>query len=191
MASPEAKEVKEVKEVKEEAKQPAEEKKMPDLLPEQYDEEVDKEKKERTDSINLILNQFKRKEEGCILVQDFTIVLRALDQNPSEIEMKDYIAKYKKVDKDGNEVIENASIHELVEDRLRDPDTEDALKDAFMKILDKDGKLSNQEFIHLMTTRGNPIDEEIAKAYIQYADQDKDGFIEVENFVQLLMSAKK
>ena len=186
-----AKEVKETKEVKDEAKAPGKEEKLNDLLPEQFEEEVDEEKKQRKEDIDRILRQFNKKEERTVTTADFPVVMKALDQNPNEKELQEYIAKYAKANKEGVQVIDNASIHEMVEDRLRDPDTVEELKKAFMQIADNEGKLTNQEFIHLMTTKGNPVDPEIVQAYIQYADQDKDGVVEIDNFVQLLMSAKK
>ena len=177
--------------VKEEVKSPSpvEEKKAPEPFPEV--EEEDPEKKQRREDIDRILIQLTKEGESAILVQDFVMVLRSLDQSPTEKELEEYIATYAKYDKDGKGVIEYPSIHEIVEKRLRDPDTEEALLDAFKNILDKDGKLSNQEFVYFMTTQGNPIPEDVVQSYIQYADQDKDGYIEVENFVKLLMSAKK
>ena len=177
-------------EVKEEPKSPIKEEKVPDLLPEQF-EEVDEEKKQRREDMDQILMQFNKKGEASVAVQDFAVVLRALDQNPTEKELQEYLSKYLKKENDGEGIIYNAAIHEIVEDRLKDPDTEEELKKAFMQIADSKGELTNQEFIYLMTTKGNPVDEEVVQAYIQYADQDKDGIIEIDNFVQLLMSAKK
>ncbi len=180
--------------VKEEAKAPpapVEEKKASvELFPE-VQEEVDEEKKERREDISRILTQLTREGEHAILAEDFPTVLRALDQDPTDKEIEEYLATYAKYDQNNKHTIDHAAIHEIVEKRMRDPDTEEALLDAFNKLLDKDGKLSNAEFIHYMITRGDPLDEEIVKSYIQYADQDKDGYVEVENFVKLLMSGKK
>eukprot|EP00826_Nyctotherus_ovalis_P015890 TRINITY_DN14557_c0_g1_i2.p1 TRINITY_DN14557_c0_g1~~TRINITY_DN14557_c0_g1_i2.p1 ORF type:complete len:198 (+),score=87.15 TRINITY_DN14557_c0_g1_i2:80-673(+) len=167
-----------------------EEKREVELFPE-LEEEIDPEKKQRQEDINKILIQLTKENETAILLEDFPTALHALDQNPTEEEMEDYVATYGKYDKDGKGVIEYAAIHEIVEKRLKDPDTEEALLGAFNKLLDKDGKLSNQQFIYFMTTKGNPVEAEIVDSYIQYADQDKDGYVEVENFVKLLMSAKK
>ena len=157
----------------------------------ELEEEIDPEKKQRKEDINKILIQLTKEGETAILVTDFETAMHALDQNPTADETEEYLNTYAKYDKDGKGVIDYESIQKIVEDRLKDPDTEEALMDAFSKLLDKDGKLSNQEFLYYMTTKGDPIDASIAEAYIQYADQDKDGFIEVENFVKQLMSVKK
>eukprot|EP00831_Metopus_contortus_P079527 TRINITY_DN7929_c0_g2_i1.p1 TRINITY_DN7929_c0_g2~~TRINITY_DN7929_c0_g2_i1.p1 ORF type:complete len:182 (-),score=52.86 TRINITY_DN7929_c0_g2_i1:23-568(-) len=165
-----------------------------DLCPEQYEPEpeMDEEKKQRNEDIEQVLNQFNKRGEGSIAVKDFVTIMHALDQNPTEEEIKDYIEKYsRKDDKEPLGVINIRSIFEIIEERLRDPDTEEALRNAFRQIENEEGKLTNQEFIYLMTTQGNPMEEEMVKSYLQYADQDKDGIIEVDSFVSLLMSAKK
>ncbi len=186
-----AKDVKDAKDAKEEGKSPGKEEKQNDLLPEQFEEEVDEEKMQRKADMERILRQFNKKEEKAILVTDFPIVMKALDQNPNEKELEEYIGKYAKMNKDDVQVIDNDSILQIVEERIRDPDTIEELKKAFMEIADSEGKLTNQEFIYLMTTKGNPVDPDIVQSYIQYADQDKDGVIEIDNFVQALMSGKK
>ena len=177
-------------EAKDACKSSPKEEKLADFIPEQYVEEVDDEMKQKTEDIDIILSQFNKGTES-ISLRDFPMVMKALDQNPAENEIKEYTETYGKINREGASIIHNTAVHEIIRRWLKDPDTEEVLREAFMIITNEKGELTYPDFIHMMTTRGNPVNEDVVQAYIQYADTNKDGLIEINDFVQLLMSTKR
>ena len=57
------------------------------------------------------------------------------------------------------------------------------------RTLDKNGNgtIEAAEFKHLMTNIGNPLTEEEVMALINAADINRDGFIDYEEFVRIMM----
>jgi calmodulin len=57
------------------------------------------------------------------------------------------------------------------------------------RTLDKNGngKIDSAEFKHLMTNIGNPLTEEEVMVLINAADKNKDGYIDFEEFVKIMM----
>ncbi|CAF2057458.1 unnamed protein product [Brassica oleracea var. botrytis] len=71
---------------------------------------------------------------GCITVEDLAIVIRSLDQHPTEQEFQDIITE---IDSDGNGTIEFAEFLNLMAKKLQESDAEEELKEVF-KVFDKD-----------------------------------------------------
>ena len=93
------------------------------------------------------------------------------------------------VDKDGSGKIEFKEFLDLFTQKMKDPDSEEDLIEAF-KIFDKDGNgvISANELRHVMTTLGEKLSQEEADEMIKEADIDGDGHINYQEFVKILMS---
>ena len=93
------------------------------------------------------------------------------------------------VDSDGSGKIEFKEFLELFARKMKDPDTEEDLIEAF-KIFDKDGNgvISAQELRHVMTTLGERLTEDEADEMIREADIDGDGYINYHEFVRIMMT---
>ena len=85
--------------------------------------------------------------------------------------------------------IEFKEFLDLFAKKMKDPDTEEDLIEAF-KIFDKDGNgvISAQELRHVMTTLGERLTEEEADEMIREADIDGDGYINYHEFVKIMMT---
>ncbi|KAF3524732.1 hypothetical protein F2Q69_00048259 [Brassica cretica] len=109
----------------------------------------------------------------CITVEDLAIVIRSLDQHPTEQEFQDIITE---IDSDGNGTIEFAEFLNLMAKKLQESDAEEELKEVF-KVFDKDqnGYISASELGHVMINLGEKLTDEEAEQMIKEADLDGDG----------------
>ncbi|CAL0328089.1 unnamed protein product [Lupinus luteus] len=129
---------------------------------------------------------FDKDGDGCITVEDLAIVIRSLDQNPSEEEVQNMINE---VDADGNGTIEFVEFLNLMAKKFKETDVEEDLKEAF-KVFDKDqdGYISATELRHVMINLGEKLSDEEVKQMIKEADLDGDGQVNYDEFAKLMMS---
>ena len=88
------------------------------------------------------------------------------------------------VDTDDSGKIEFKEFLSLFAKKMKDPDTEEDLIEAF-RIFDKDG---SGNIRHVMTTLGERLTEEEADEMIKEADTNNDGQINYQEFVKIMMS---
>lgn len=129
--------------------------------------------------------------------------MRSLGQNPSESELQDMINE---VDADSNGTIDfpGASLSlaltfptaltgpkeflTMMARKMKDTDSEEEIREAF-KVFDRDnnGFISAAELRHVMTSIGEKLTDDEVDEMIREADQDGDGRIDYNEFVQLMM----
>jgi len=133
-----------------------------------------------------VFDLFDKDKDGSITTKELGDVMRALGANPTNTELQEMIAE---VDKDNSGKIEFNEFLDLFVRKMKDPDTEEDLIEAF-KIFDKDGSgnISAQELRHVMTTLGEKLTEEEADEMIREADTNGDGYIDYVEFVKIMMS---
>ncbi|KAM3503663.1 hypothetical protein MY10362_004062 [Beauveria mimosiformis] len=117
---------------------------------------------------------FDKDGDGQITTKELGTVMRSLGQNPSESELQDMINE---VDADNNGTID-----------FPDTDSEEEIMEAF-KVFDRDnnGFISAAELRHVMTSIGEKLTDDEVDEMIREADQDGDGRIDYNEFVQLMM----
>ena len=133
-----------------------------------------------------VFDLFDKDKDGSITTKELGDVMRALGANPTNTELQEMISE---VDKDNSGKIEFNEFLDLFARKMKDPDTEEDLIEAF-KIFDKDGSgsISASELRHVMTTLGEKLSEEEADEMIREADTDGDGYIDYVEFVKIMMS---
>ncbi|MCJ1380552.1 hypothetical protein MMC17_003660 [Xylographa soralifera] len=114
--------------------------------------------------------------------------MRSLGQNPSESELQDMINE---VDADNNGTIDFPEFLTMMARKMKDTDSEDEIRvdqEAF-KVFDRDnnGFISAAELRHVMTSIGEKLTDDEVDEMIREADQDGDGRIDYNEFVQLMM----
>jgi calmodulin len=82
-----------------------------------------------------VFDLFDKDKDGSITTKELGDVMRALGANPTQAELQEMING---VDQDGSGKIEFKEFLELFAKKMKDPDTEEDLIEAF-KIFDKDG----------------------------------------------------
>ncbi|EGX51863.1 hypothetical protein AOL_s00043g597 [Orbilia oligospora ATCC 24927] len=128
---------------------------------------------------------FDKDGDGQITTKELGTVMRSLGQNPSESELQDMINE---VDADNNGTIDFPEFLTMMARKMKDTDSEEEIREAF-KVFDRDnnGYISAAELRHVMTSIGEKLTDAEVDEMIREADQDGDGRIDYNEFVQLMM----
>ncbi|KAK6341192.1 hypothetical protein TWF696_008279 [Orbilia brochopaga] len=128
---------------------------------------------------------FDKDGDGQITTKELGTVMRSLGQNPSESELQDMINE---VDADNNGTIDFPEFLTMMARKMKDTDSEEEIREAF-KVFDRDnnGYISAAELRHVMTSIGEKLTDQEVDEMIREADQDGDGRIDYNEFVQLMM----
>merc|ERR1711871_337144 len=111
-------------------------------------------------------------------------VLRSLGQNPTEAELA---ALVEEVDKDKSGTIE---FDEFVDLMARTNKTQEEMENAFLPFdADGSGFIDREELVNVLTTMGDPVDEETINGMIAEADLDGDGKINYAEFTKIMLES--
>ncbi|OAR05808.1 hypothetical protein LLEC1_03774, partial [Akanthomyces lecanii] len=146
---------------------------------------------------------FDKDGDGQITTKELGTVMRSLGQNPSESELQDMINE---VDADNNGTIDFPEFLTMMARKMKDTDSEEEIMEAFkvwtwtmdaveltstnqVQVFDRDnnGFISAAELRHVMTSIGEKLTDDEVDEMIREADQDGDGRIDYNEFVQLMM----
>ncbi|TPX15109.1 calmodulin [Thyridium curvatum] len=150
---------------------------------------------------------FDKDGDGQITTKELGTVMRSLGQNPSESELQDMINE---VDADSNGTIDFPEFLTMMARKMKDTDSEEEIREAFkvrlgsqperflaqysnlclLQVFDRDnnGFISAAELRHVMTSIGEKLTDDEVDEMIREADQDGDGRIDYNEFVQLMMT---
>merc|ERR1711904_305013 len=113
---------------------------------------------------------------------DFGALFRAVGQNPTNHELEEIIAEN---DTAGTQHFDLDRFLRICEgSRFKDPMREETLLECF-RTFDKDGKgvITVAQFRYMLIMLGDPLKEEDADEFVDFADKDKTGEINYENVV--------
>ena len=129
---------------------------------------------------------FDKDGNGSITTKELGTVMRSLGQNLSEAEIKEIIDE---VDEDKNGVIDFQEFLSLMARKMKIIDKEDELLDAF-KILDIEGtgKISKYQLRYIILSTESGFSGEDVEELLKKTDIDEDGYIDLNNFIKILMS---
>ncbi|XP_061999478.1 uncharacterized protein LOC133716840 [Rosa rugosa] len=131
---------------------------------------------------------FDKDGDGSITTEELGTVMRSLGQNPTEEELQDMINE---VDVDGSGTIECQEFLDLMAKKMKGTDFDEQLKEAF-RVFDKDqnGFISAAELRHVLTNLGEKLTDEELGEMVREADLDRDGQINYEEFVKVMVAKR-
>jgi calmodulin len=128
---------------------------------------------------------FDKNADGRIPTKELGTIMRALGPNPSDSELQDMIDE---VDADNTGSIDFTEFLTMMVRKTKETDSEEEIKEAF-KIFDRDdsGFISAADLRQVMTSLGEKLTDDEIDEMIRETDQDGDGRIGYNEFVQLMM----
>ena len=131
-------------------------------------------------------DMFDKDKDGIINVNELATVMKSLNQDISEIELKHMIDE---INPEKTGCIDLSLFILLMHRRSKESDIEEDIINAF-RVFDKNdtGIITSTELRHVMTTIGDKLTDEEVDAMIREADIDGDGNINYEEFVRTMMT---
>ena len=129
---------------------------------------------------------FDKNKDGKITIMELANVMRSLNLDPTEEELKEMIDE---VDLDGNGEIDFEEFVTLMNRRSKETDTEEVILNAFRVFdIEGNGLLSITDMRHIMINMtGSGLEDDLDDILIN-ADTDGDGFIKYEEFIRMLLT---
>ncbi|GMJ12193.1 calmodulin-like 11 [Hibiscus trionum] len=130
---------------------------------------------------------FDKDGDGCISMEELAVVIKSLDHDPTEEELRSMINE---VDTDGNGAIEFGEFLNLMARKLKEAESEEELEEAF-RVFDKDqdGYISPYELRQVMVNMGETLTDEELDQMIREADLDGDGQVNYEEFLRMMLAS--
>ncbi|KAI9485650.1 MAG: hypothetical protein EXX96DRAFT_545939 [Benjaminiella poitrasii] len=128
---------------------------------------------------------FDKDNNGTIDSSELGAVMRSLNMNPTDTELRDMINE---VDGNGNGTIEYEEFVVMLSRKRRASEIHEELKETF-RVFDKDGNgyISQSELCQVMNSVGEKLSEDELNVMLREADIDGDGQINYEEFVKMLL----
>ena len=127
---------------------------------------------------------FDKDGDSRIKTSELGLLVRSLNQNPTEAEIKEYISE---VDPDNTGTLSFSDFVALRVRKMKDIDAEEELLEAFAAIENTgSGFIGKEELKHMVSNIGEKLTEEEAEKFIKIANPDGNGNINVEEFVRIL-----
>ncbi|KAI9329339.1 calmodulin [Obelidium mucronatum] len=129
---------------------------------------------------------FDKDQDGSIDTSEIGTVIRSLNQNISQRELKDLI---KEVDTSNKGSIDFPEFLTMMARKLKDGDHATDIKQAF-NIFDekKTGTISAKDLKHVLTSMGEKLTVEEADQLIKDANPDAQGRIHLDDFMRLMLA---
>lgn len=149
---------------------------------------VDTLNEEKLAEIKEIFTLFDKDSDGLVSTQHLALMIRGLNQNPTEAEVQNMIYE---VDPERTGNFDFPEFVALMARRMKDIDAEEELLEAF-SVLDKQqqGFIRKVELKLLLMQSGEKLTEEEAEELVKLADPNETGNVYYKDFVDVLISRR-
>jgi len=135
---------------------------------------------EEFEAISEAFALFDKNGDRAISSGEIGTVFKSLGLNPSKVQIDQMIKEF---DRDGNGEIDFGEFVTMMTDKMRRPDTEEEIRQAFLMFdSDRSGYISVAEFMYVLGKLGEKLSVDEAEEIISEADADGDGQISFEEF---------
>jgi len=135
---------------------------------------------EEFEAISEAFALFDKNGDRAISSSEIGNVFKSLGLNPSQGQIEQMIKEF---DRDGNGEIDFGEFVTMMTDKMRRPDTEEEIRQAFLMFdSDRSGYISVAEFMYVLGKLGEKLSVDEAEEIISEADADGDGQISFEEF---------
>jgi len=139
--------------------------------------------KETLCEIKEFFDNFDKDNDGIITLKELTSIMRALGLNPTELDIQEIIKKYGKSD---NGKIEFNDYLDLIQQKFKEPESEDQLIQA-LKLSNKEGGgIPVIEIEHILSNIGEKLSREEIAEIIK--DIEIEGMVTYDDFVKYMLS---
>ena len=147
---------------------------------------VDELTEEQTQEFRDVFSLFDKDGDGTVSTKELGVVMRALGQNPTDAELTEMINE---VDEDGNGEIDFEEFCGLLIKKMNENEPEEELVEVF-KRFDKnnDEKIDAEDLKIIFQELGEEVSDEDCRIMIDEHDIDGDGFLNFDEFVNLMMA---
>lgn len=129
---------------------------------------------------------YDKDNDGLISIKEMASIMRALGQNLTEQELQEIIKIY---DRDETGKIEFTEFFHLVHQRMKDPEGEEDLIEAF-RLFDRanEGTIPYDDIASAMSNTGEKVTKEEIDRYFKDFDSEGDGQINYEEFIKFMLA---
>ena len=145
---------------------------------------------EQIETFKDIFSQFDKDGDGTLATKYVGTIMRSLGQSPTEEELHYIICK---VDADRSGFMDFSEFVAMMANHMKEEiDTKEDICKAFKEFDHKgNGTIPIQELKLILTSMGEALTEDEVEEFIKQADQNKDGKIHYEDFVNKMMFENK
>jgi Ca2+-binding EF-hand superfamily protein len=139
--------------------------------------------KEKICEIKEFFDNFDKDNDGIITIKELTSIMRALGLNPSDIDIQEIVKRY---DKSESGKIEFGDYFDLIQQRYKEPESEEELIHA-LKLSNKEGGgIPVIEIEHILSNIGEKLSREEINEIIKNIEVD--GMVNYDDFVKYMLA---
>ena len=139
--------------------------------------------REKICEIKEFFDNFDKDNDGIITIRELTSIMRALGLNPSDIDIQEIIKKY---DKSESGKIEFNDYFDLIQQRYKEPESEEELIQA-LKLSNKEGGgIPVIEIEHILSNIGEKLGRDEINEIIKNIEVD--GMVNYDDFVKYMLA---
>jgi calmodulin len=130
---------------------------------------------------------FDEDNDGLITWKELEAIMRALGQNPTEADFREWMHRY---DPDDRGTINFDSFLSLMAKHIRDSNPKEEITDAF-RVFDREGngKITIAEFTHILRDIGDPLSQREIDEMVEEAQAGPTGEIDYVDFINRMVSS--